>query len=514
MAHLQERVQELESSLAALREEEQRLRSVLSALPFDVSVVDGGGRIQFGNRGLFGLTESDCVGRSISELSSGRTDGAPREALDRAQSLGQPVWLESDRADHPAGERPQVVEFGVAPLGSGAEPSRLVVTCRDVTQRRRVEQHLAHGRRMDAVGRLADGVAQELNELVLVFSTHGNLAAEGLDAEDPRREQLLRIQEASRRAAELARRLRAIGASRIARLEQVDLNDVVERFVALVRRALPRAVELDFIPGHQLGTVTADPSLLEQVLLNLCINSRDAMPRGGRIIVETENVLVNGKYQESHPWAKPGRYVLLTVSDDGVGMPAEVRDHAFEPFFTTKAPGRGAGLGLATVYGIVQLHGGMIHLYSEVEKGTTFKIYLPAVSRRADSVGTKLEGAVTGGTETILVAEDRDDVRNLVAKLLGRVGYRVLLARDGLDAVRVYGENVQEIALVLMDVAMPNLDGREAAERIRALNPDARILFTSGSTERSLAAAELLPLVEKPYEPDAFLRLVRKLLDD
>jgi CheY-like chemotaxis protein len=359
-------------------------------------------------------------------------------------------------------------------------------------------------------------VAQELNELVLAFSTHGNLAAEGLAPDDPRYEQLLRVQDASRRAAELARRMRAIGSSRIARLELVDLNDVVERFVALVRRALPVHVELDFIPGHQLGTITGDPALLEQVLLNLSINSRDAMPRGGRITIETENVLVNGKYQESHPWAKPGRYVLLTVSDDGAGMPPDVRDHAFEPFFSTKAPGRGNGLGLATVYGIVQLHRGMVHLYTEVDKGTTFKIYLPAVSRRADSVGSKLGGAVSGGTETILVAEDQEEVRNLVARILSRVGYHVLAARDGADAVRLYEDHSKDVALVLMDVAMPNLGGREASVKIRELCPDARILFTSGSTERVLSAAgaDLSPLLEKPYEPDRLLRMIRRMLDE
>jgi two-component system, cell cycle sensor histidine kinase and response regulator CckA len=512
---LRHRVQELEASIGVLQESESRLRTVLQALPFSVALVDKAGRITDGNRGPYGLPLEECLGKPLWSLLPSGEGGRLREALDRATTLRRALWHEAPRSGLEAGGEQQIFEHGIGPVVEEDQVTALVVASREVTHHRRIAQYLAHGERMDAIGRLADGVAREFNELVLTLTTQANLAMDGLAADDPRKEQILRLQEASRRAAELARGLRAIGASRTARVEQLDLNEVVDRFVSLVRRAMPDGVELDFIPGHQLGTITADPELLEQLLLNLSINARDAMPRGGRITIETENVLINGKYQESHPWAKPGRYVLLTVSDEGLGMLEEVRERAFEPFFTTKAPGRGAGLGLATVYGIVQLHRGMIHLYSELEKGTTLKIYLPAVSRRADSVGPKLEGAVTGGSETILVAEDQDDVRRLVTRLLSRVGYQVIGARNGAEAVQLFSDHVGEVSLVLMDVMMPTLGGREASERIRLLDPDARILFTSGSTERVLSrGGELSPLLEKPYEPDRLLRMVRRMLDE
>jgi two-component system cell cycle sensor histidine kinase/response regulator CckA len=512
---LRHRVQELEAAIGVLQESESRLRTALGALPFSVALVDKNGRITDGNRGPNGLPLAECLGKPLVSLLSNGHDEALQQALDRAMTFRRALWHEAACAGLDPGVERQIFEHAIAPVVEEDEVIALVVASRDVTHHRRIDQHLAHGQRMDAIARLADGVAREFSELVLTFSTHTNLAIDGLAADDPRRKQIVHLQDASRRAAELARQLRAIGASRTARVEQVDLNEVVDRFVSLVRRAMPEGVELDFIPGHELGTITADPTLLEQVLLNLSINARDAMPFGGRITIETENVLINGKYQESHPWATPGRYVLLTVSDEGRGMPLEVRERAFEPFFTTKAPGLGAGLGLAMVYGVVQLHRGMIHLYSEQEKGTTLKIYLPAVSRRAGAVGPKLDGAVNGGSETILVAEDQEDVRRMVTRLLSRVGYRVIAARNGAEAVQLFSDHVEDISLVLMDVVMPGLGGREASERIRLLDPDARILFTSGSTERVLSqGGELSPLLEKPYEPDRLLRMVRRLLDE
>ncbi len=511
---LRHRIQELEASLGVLRDSESRLRAVLDALPITVTVLDAERRVAYGNRGPYGLPLDECLGKSLKALLPDAECGQLQDLMDRAAALGSALWGDVQR--HAADDdRAAVFEHGIGPILTEPGSIGFVVTCRDVTHHRRVEQQIAHGLRMDAIGRLAAGLARDFDEIVLELSTHSNLALEGLAAEDARRPQIVRLQEAGRRATDLARRLRAIGASRVARVEQVDLNKVVEHFVSLVRRAMPEDVELDFIPGHELGTITADPALLEQVLLNLCINARDAMPRGGRITVETENVLVSGKYQETHPGAKPGRYVLLTVSDEGLGMTPEVRERAFEPFFTTKATGRGTGLGLATVYSVVQLHNGMTHLYSELGRGTTLKIYLPAVSRRADSVGPKLDGSVSGGTETILVAENQEDVRRLVVRLLSRAGYHVIAARSGVEAVQFFSDHVEEIALVLMDVVMPELGGREASERIRLLDPDARILFTSGSTERMLShGGELTPVLKKPYEPDRLLRMVRDLLDE
>jgi signal transduction histidine kinase len=509
--NLQQRIKELEAALGESKKSESTLRALIDEVPSSLAWLDASGRIVFANRGFYELPLSECVGKPLADLLPEHERAPLGDALQRAAE-GRCVYHDASCTNGRG--FPQVYEHCIGRVEQGDLLTGFVVSSRVVTEQRRIERHLAHGTRMDALGRFADGLAEEFADLVLALSTHADLALEGLGLEDPRRDHLSRLQETSRRAAEMARRLRAIGASRSARVELLEVNDVVERFVALVRRAMPQDVELDFIPGHQLASIAADPALVDQVLLNLCINARDALPRGGRITLETENVLVNGKYRETHPWATPGRYVLITVADDGVGMPEDVRERAFEPFFTTKAPMNGAGLGLATVYAIVQLHRGMVHLYSDVGHGTTLKVYLPAASRRADVVGSKISGAVMGGHEVVLVAEDQDDLRRLVCRLLERAGYTVLAACDGLQAAQLYREHQDQVALVLMDISMPNLGGREAAERIRAMNPQARVLFASGSPEHILSAGgDLSPLLEKPYEPDLLLRSVRRMLD-
>ena len=257
----------------------------------------------------------------------------------------------------------------------------------------------------------------------------------------------------------------------------------------MLRRLLPENISIDLIPGHNLAAVSADPTQLEQVIVNLCVNARDAMERGGQLTLETENILINARYCETHPWAKPGRYVLLSVTDTGVGMTAEVRERAFEPFFTTKGAHRGTGLGLSTVYGIVQQHGGMVHVYSELGEGTTFKVYLPADSRLATDVGDKIESLPPRGRETILLAEDEERVRRVLVQILERAGYRTIAAADGVEAIRLLREQPEPVHLVLLDVVMPGLGGPETWEQMRGLRSGLRVLFTSGyADDRYLAA--------------------------
>jgi CheY-like chemotaxis protein len=252
------------------------------------------------------------------------------------------------------------------------------------------------------------------------------------------------------------------------------------------------------------------------VIVNLCVNARDAMERGGQLTIETENVLFNARYCEQHPWAKPGRYVLLSVTDTGVGMTPDVRDRAFEPFFTTKGPHQGTGLGLSTVYGIVQQHEGMVHVYSEPGTGTTFKVYLPAHSRAVETVGSKLEALPPRGRETILLAEDEDQVRSAVVQILRRSGYHTIAAANGLDAIALLREQTEPIHLVFLDVVMPGLGGPETWEQICGFRPGLRVLFTSGYADdryrqRLPPGAELL---EKPFRAEELLRRVRKVLDE
>ena len=256
---------------------------------------------------------------------------------------------------------------------------------------------------------------------------------------------------------------------------------------------------------------------MEQVLMNLCVNARDAMPQGGKLMIETENVLIDSDYVVTHPWANPGRYVLLSITDTGCGMESEQVDQIFEPFFTTKRTGEGTGLGLATVYGIVKQHNGYIHAYSEVDNGTMFKIYLPMIERRAAEVAHSVEGSVVGGTETILVAEDDESVLKLCSHILRNAGYTVLTAKDGEEAVRVFEDHADDIDLALFDVVMPRLGGEKAMTRILKQRPGMRHLYASGYSENAVhtnfVQKKGLQLIGKPYQPETLLRAVREALD-
>lgn len=390
---------------------------------------------------------------------------------------------------------------------------RIYAVARDITERKSLEEQLRQSQKMDAIGKLAGGVAHDFNNLLL--AVQGNIEFALQTQEQKERNQFLKeATKATDRAADLTKQLLTFGRRQPMNPTTVQLNDLARDMMNLLRRLIPESIEIDFIPGHQLATILADRSQVEQVIVNLCVNARDAMPNGGRITIETENVLVNGAYTKTHPWARPGRYVIFTVTDTGVGMEKDVQQHLFEPFYTTKEQGRGTGLGLATVYGIVQQHQGLLHVYSEPGKGSSFKVYLPVTERLAARVGSKLETPVPGGSETVLVAEDEEMVRAVLVRVLANAGYEVLVAKNGVEAVQLFKQRAGKVPLVILDVIMPKLNGPEAAELIRTARPDVRVLFTSGYTDAALAGqddSELL--LQKPFEPDRLLRTIRELLD-
>jgi len=276
-------------------------------------------------------------------------------------------------------------------------------------------------------------------------------------------------------------------------------------------------IDLEFIAGHGLATVCTDQSQMEQVLMNLSVNARDAMAGGGKLIIETQNVLIDEDYCKDHPWARSGRYVLLSVTDTGEGMTPEIRDQIFEPFFTTKDVGKGTGLGLATVYGIVKQNNGYIQAYSEVGKGSIFKIYLPAVGRRASDVSRVAPGVVTGGTETILLAEDNEMVRDLAALILTKNGYKVIKVANGQEAIDRVEKMETPIDLVILDVVMPRMGGNEASVRLLEICPNLPLLFTSGYSTNGVHTNFIkkkgLHLLQKPFRGENLLRTVRELLD-
>jgi two-component system cell cycle sensor histidine kinase/response regulator CckA len=386
---------------------------------------------------------------------------------------------------------------------------------RDITGHRATEAQLRHAQKMEAIGQLAGGIAHDFNNLLQAILANVEFAmASGPPAPDVA-ECLSEIETAGNRAADLTAQLLAFSRRQPLRPVLIDLNQLVRGLMKMLRRLLPESIAVDFIPGPVLASVNADPSQLEQVIVNLCVNARDAMDHGGQLTLETANVTVDDQHYEAHLGARPGRYVLLSVTDTGSGMTPEVRERIFEPFFTTKGPHQGTGLGLSTVYGIVQQHDGMIQVASEPGAGTTFQIYLPADSRLAKDIGDRRAAAPPRGHETILLAEDDERVRRAAMRILQQAGYRVIAVANGLEAIRLLREREEPVQLILLDLVMPQLSGPEAWEQLRALRPGLRVLFTSGYADEKYR--KRLPpdaeLLDKPFRTEELLGRIRKKLD-
>jgi signal transduction histidine kinase/CheY-like chemotaxis protein len=381
-------------------------------------------------------------------------------------------------------------------------------------ERQEMERKLLQVQKLESLGMLAGGIAHDFNNLLTVILSSASLA-EARMGEPEAREDVAAVVVAASRAKELTRQLLAMSRAQELDLKPLDVNQRLTELIQLARRILPENIRIDLIESAHLPLVEGDASQLDQVFMNLLINARDAMTEGGRLTVETEQVVINGAYTDSHPWAKSGRYVLVTVTDTGIGMTREVLDRVFEPFFTTKAERAGTGLGLAVAYGIVRQHRGMLHCYSEYGVGTTFKVYLPALSRRAEAIGNKLQSAVRHGNERILVAEDDELVRGVALRILRGAGYQVTGVENGDAACRAAAS--AEFDLVILDMVMPGMPCRDVVQRLRSLRPEIPILLASGyaasDNVTSLAEEEHLQLLNKPYDPDQVLRAVRAVLD-
>lgn len=411
--------------------------------------------------------------------------------------------------------RGRVVERG--PDGTAI---RAAGTHLDVTVRHRLTEQLTQSQKMESVGQLAGGIAHDFNNLLLVMLSNTYLASRvAAEASIDLSDILSEIRRAAERASELTQKLLLFSRREVLSLVAVDMGKLVAGIVPMIRRLIPESIEIHVVPHGQLPAVLGDAGKLEQVLVNLSVNARDAMPDGGRLTIEVESVWINGEYRKHHPWAVPGRYVLVSVSDTGVGITPEVAARMFEPFYTTKPQGLGTGLGLAVVHGIIEQHHGMINAYGEPGSGSVFKFYIPIAERPASTVGAKVEGSVPRGHgEQILVAEDDALVQRLVVRILEAAGYNVTLAEHGGAAVEMFAASPDSFDLVLLDVVMPRLSGRQAYEQIRALRPAIRVLFTSGYSADSLPADFLresgAELLAKPYDPDRLLRRVAAMLTD
>jgi nitrogen-specific signal transduction histidine kinase len=392
------------------------------------------------------------------------------------------------------------------------------VICRDISQRKVLEEQLRQAQKLEAIGTLAGGVAHDFNNLLTIISGYSDFLISRFPPDDPTKAMLKEIQKAGERAASLTRQLLAFSRKQILEPKILNINAVVSDTEKMLRRLIGEDIAFTTVLEPTLGPVKADPGQIEQVIMNLVVNARDAMPQGGKLTIETAVVELDGQYAQRHAEVTPGKYVVLAVSDTGCGMDDKTKAHIFEPFFTTKGPGKGTGLGLATVYGIVKQSGGHVWVYSEVGKGSSFKIYLPFIREKASS-GSSLPGSskVPLGTETILLAEDEDAVRTITKHALAMFGYTVLEARNGIEAIRLCQQHQGPIHVIVSDVVMPELGGRQLVEMITSLKPDIKVLFLSGYTDDAVVRHGVLEaetaFLQKPFTPGALARKVREVLD-
>jgi two-component system, cell cycle sensor histidine kinase and response regulator CckA len=393
----------------------------------------------------------------------------------------------------------------------------------DITERKRLEDQLLHSQKMEAVGLLAGGVAHDFNNLLMLIQAHNERLRAGLASDAVSQKESLGIEHAVTRAASLTGRLLAFSRKQVLQPKVMDLNEVLAEVAKMLERLIERNISLRVMPAPQLWPIKADPGQMEQLIMNLAVNARDAMPQGGQLVIETKNAEIGDLDPRLSDGAPPGRYVLLTVSDTGVGMDSETLAHMFEPFFTTKEPGKGTGLGLPIVYGVVKQTGGCTRVDSQPGKGTTFEIYLPwaeeAETRTALQVSQIREdlAAAPKGTETVLLVEDETGIRELACEFLQRQGYKVLHGVDGNEALRIAASHQDQIHLLVTDMAMPNLGGKELADRLRKMRSQIKVLFMSGYPDHeALSGGDVsvqTTVLQKPFSLDTLAHKVRTLLD-
>jgi PAS domain S-box-containing protein len=441
------------------------------------------------------------VDRSLEEL---LRDGKPYDLVYRLRRVGD-ATLRIVRA--------------VAEVESGQDgkPARVLGAIQDVTENARVEERLRQAEKMESIGKLAGGIAHDFNNMLTPILGYAEVAMLKVPSGGPGHEELTRIAEAAARASELTRQVLAFSRRQLLDLKALDLNSVLSRMEPLLRRLVGEGVRFDLHLTRGLGEIKADPTQLEQAILNLVVNARDAMPQGGSLVLETGNADVDDAYARKHPGAQPGRFVLLAVTDTGLGMDLATQRHLFEPFFTTKEAAHGAGLGLATAYGIVRQHGGFITVSSEPGHGSTFRIFLPRSAQAAAGPAPEPGTATARGNETVLVVEDEVLVRQLAVSLLVNRGYRVLEAADGHQALEVAAKHPEPIDLLITDLIMPRLNGRDLAAKLAETRPALRVLYMSGHAHDLLGPQAGLAanthFIQKPFRLEQFERTVREILD-
>jgi two-component system, cell cycle sensor histidine kinase and response regulator CckA len=506
-------------ALEALRDSEARYRSLVNNATFGMYGVVPGGHILYANPALAGMLgyESSSEVLALGNIEKVFRDREVSTRLEKECSLRRNVdftaeWVRRDGkiiTVRLSGRRTQSPAEGTFWLEMIAE---------DVTERIVLEKQLLQAQKFEAIGQLAGGIAHDFNNMIGAILGWADIGLDETDGGSRLHRHFEKVRHQAERAASLTRQLLAFARRQILEPRNIDLNQSVTETLSLLEKVIGGDIEMKISLAADLAVVRADPTQVEQVIMNLCINARDAMPHGGIIHVQTSNATFDEAYCATQPFARPGAYSLLAVSDNGIGMDAATLDRIFEPFFTTKGLGKGTGLGLATVYGIVRQHGGFIHVYSEPGHGSTFRIYLPAGSQPCDSpVIVEDAGPVHGGREVILVAEDHEGLRELARETLSNLGYHVLIAADGDQALREFQGHSSEVELLLLDVVLPKMSGPEVYAQITQSVPRIPVIFATGYSADLALPDQLrrdgLAVLQKPYSPRALGRKVREVLN-
>jgi PAS domain S-box-containing protein len=509
----------LRSAQEALRRSETNFRSLVTNAPYGICRCDSAGIILNANpafvQALGYSSPSDLRGQNLANLYADSQEWFTLADHFRTLKPFTGVAAEWIKGDN----RPIIVRISGRAIRDENKTIFFELFAEDVTERRALEQQLRHAQKMEAVGRLAGGIAHDFNNILMVISGYSEFLVERVGNNQEIRIPVQEIAKAAQRATGLTRQLLAFSRKQMLAPKVLDLNEVVTENLKMLTRVIGEDIDLVMIPGTDLGSVKADPNQIEQVIMNLAVNARDAMPQGGKLTIETSNVTLDENYARLHGPARPGEYVMIAISDTGMGMDSETQTHIFDPFFTTKGT-KGTGLGLSTVYGIVKQSEGYIWVYSEPAKGTTFKVYLPRVSETGESVEEIPASSMPDAqrnTETILVVEDEPTLLELGVEYLRRQGYSVMGASDGETALQLAQSHDGPIHLLLSDVIMPDMNGRQLARHLTALRPEVKVLYMSGYTENVIGHNGTLDqgvaLLQKPFTLPALKAKVREVLD-
>ncbi|MDQ3817984.1 MAG: response regulator [Acidobacteriota bacterium] len=504
----------------ALRDSAEHYRLLFESNPFPMWVFDSEtlSFLDVNEAAIehYGYSREEFLRMTIKDLYPPESPPTPAEAVTGISFVGASKHRKKDGG---------VIEVEItdSPLRFTGRPARLVLA-HDVTERKRVEselrqsqERLLQSQKLEAIGRLAGGVAHDFNNLLTVITVYADILLKQQALDEPAKNKIAEVKRAAERAAALTGQLLAFSRRQMLRPVVFDLNETVSNIGKMLQRLIGEDIRLVTVLDENLRNIKADPHQIEQVIMNLAVNARDAMPKGGKLTIETKNAYFDEDFARRNTFVRPGPQVMLAVSDTGKGMDAETQKHIFEPFFTTKEMGKGTGLGLSTVYGIVKQSGGSIWVYSELDHGSTFKIYLPAIEEEVERTGRgEVAMPLPQGTETILVVEDEDGVRELLQEVLKGEGYTVLVASDGEKALRVSTGHEGPLHLLITDVVMPGMSGRQLAERLAGVRAGMKVLYMSGYTDTAIEHGLLeggIDFLQKPFTAVELARTVRRVLD-